>query len=162
MYGSPRWAPSNGRDVDNISAQAAAQSQPSGAAIPSFIIGDPSSEHEHLAAALAVNPFALLLDHAIKFDVKDSLSRCVASSAAVVSLRTTALSAWEALSVRLNPLRARWVGALGADSPAVGINLPLIQFAISHFGYPDDVFAYDVAMGMPIAGAVPACATLAP
>ena len=51
------WTPSRGREIDNLFSMAAAQSQPSGAALPSLIIGSHFSEEDHFAAASAVRPF---------------------------------------------------------------------------------------------------------
>ena len=102
----------------------------------------------------------MLSDRAIRADVKQVLYRCATCPSEVVAIRSTALGAFRSLSGRLSPLRARWSYSFGCDSLADGIKLPLIQFAVSHFAYDDDVFAYDRARGMPIAGDVPACATL--
>ena len=141
---------------------AAAQSQPAGRALPSFIIGNHFSTDEHFAAASTVRPFSLLLDSAVPPGVKAALSRCVSKPEAMVQHRSSTLAAFQALADRLNPLRNRWFAAAGEGAPSAGIHLPLIQFCITHFKYDDEVFAYDIARGMPIAGDVPACATLTP
>ena len=156
------WTPSRGREIDGLFAMAAAQSQPSGAALPSLIVGSPLSASQHFEAAASVRPFTLLLDRAVSPAVKDALARCARHPSMMVNHRKAALDAFTELSEVLAPLSARWRNALGEGAPSKGVNFALIQFMISHFGYDDEVFAYDVARGMPIAGDVPACASLTP
>ena len=65
------------------------------------------------------------------------------------------------LSDKLTEHRKQRAEALPPDSPAKGINFPLAQALASSLAYPDKEFSQDLAMGMPIAGDIPACGTLA-
>ena len=66
------------------------------------------------------------------------------------------------LSEQIAPLRGRWRIALPPCSPALGINFPLISFAKHHYSYGDETFPMDLAVGMPIAGVIPATGALRP
>lgn len=92
-----------GMEIDGLFSMAAAQPQPSGAALRSLISGPPSSESERFVAASAVSTFTLFLDRAGRPKVKTALYRCVVGPESVASQRRSALAAFVSLSSQLSP-----------------------------------------------------------
>ena len=133
----------------------AAQSQPSGRALPCTIPPGARSRDEHLALAMKVNPFTQLLEEALTPHTKLNAIRCAREPALMIARRSRAFSKLCANATRLEPLRKRQAETLPQGSPAKNLHLPLFQFAISSLGYPDTALAHDLSYGMPIAGNIP-------
>ena len=100
-----------------------------------------------LSGATLLNP----LESCSSARCKVVVSRRVHAPAAYVAQREHAIRARGDLSVRLTPIISRWVARLPADSPAAGVNFPVISLITKTFGYADSPFADDLAFGLPIA-----------
>ena len=81
-------------------------------------------------------------------------ARRINSPDEVITRRTDSMRAFADISSRLEPIRARWVNCLLPDSPARGINFPLMHLISVSLDYPDEKFVAELAAGMPIVGHV--------
>ena len=142
--------------------QGDAQSQPSGRAIPSLTPGPRLCLGEFFRDARNLNPAVSLLIADIPDAAMGIASRCVHLPSLVLRRREEMPAASEALPDVLGPVRPRWVSVIPANSHAAGINFPMVQFRISHFGYADSESASDLAHGMPIARLLPDVRALNP
>ena len=156
------FKPPRKRLLDRMLLHGAAQSQPSGRALPSLIPGPRDCSGAFFRAACNLNPAVALLGRAISEQAKGIAARRALMPAFVLNRRSAMLAALQELSEVLAPFRSRWIAAIPANSPAAGLNFPLIYFLTVHFAYGDGEFAKDLAHGMPIAGFVPAVGTLTP
>ena len=154
------FQPSRSRLIGGVLYQAAAGIQPSGRALPSLIPGDPQSVEEHLACAWGVNPMQQLVDAAIPPEFSEVINACASTPDEIIVRRLKARAFLHKLSVAFEPNRVKWAEALPVDSPVKGINFPLLHYVASTMGYPDTKLVNDLAVGMPIAGAVEAVPTL--
>ena len=68
------FTPSRGRAVSALAATAVSGRQPAGRALPSLIIGDPTTPSEHVRAERAAMPVASLINVAFPKNVRDLLS----------------------------------------------------------------------------------------
>ena len=134
---------------------AAAQSQPSGKALTPLVTWWASTPGEHIALALKIDPFKSALEDALPDRAKYISHKCTAQATAVIRHRCQAVEELEGISKSLDRFREPWYECLPAGSPARNINLPLIHLIPRTLGYPDDDFARDLALGMPIVGAIP-------
>ena len=98
----------------------------------------------------------------VALDLKTrSLCRAlVADPAGVCRRRAGAVATFRTVFRRLGSFRRTWSAKIGHDSPASGLNLPLLHMLVSHFGYVDAKIAHDLANGMPIGGEVSASGPL--
>ena len=148
----PTFIPSRGRDLRANSAMAVAGTQPSGRALPSLIVGPPTTPAEHVRAAMAVSPVASLINAAVPGGAKVVLAAIIRDPTTVAARREGAIATFREVCDTLEPYRARWAGALEADSPARMLNLPLLHVLAKRSGYVDSSIVDDIARGMPIAG----------
>ena len=109
-----------------------------------------------------LGPFKMLLTRATPPALRRISLLCTFEPDAVVSARNNMIAHLTALSERLTRQRGRWAACLPPNSPAVRLNFPLMYFLSIHFAYEDKDFAHDLAVGMPIAGEVPAAGALRP
>ena len=149
-----KFIPSRGRDIGGTLYAGAAQSQPTGRALPSLILGTWHSPEDHVRAASHINPYAELINTALTQQVKSTLLACATLPDEIKTRRNLALSSFEKLSNDLEPIRSRWAMKLPELSPARTINFPLIFSLTTKFGYDDTEFVRDLSMGMPIAGPI--------
>ena len=70
------FIPSKHRDVTQNAILGASQNQPSGKALPSLILGEWVTKHEHLQAARLVNPTADLINAALSQRTKLIIHQC--------------------------------------------------------------------------------------
>ena len=148
------WVPSKGRHLDGLKLAAAAQSQPSGNALPPLVAGWASTPGEHSTLALKIDPFKLAAEGALPEQVKYVAYKCTAQPSVVIRQRSEAVEGLERTSKSVERFREPWYECLPAGSPARNINLPLIHLISRTLGYPDIHFARDLALGMPIVGAI--------
>ena len=85
---------------------------------------------------------------------------CLSAPEVVAKRRTEAINELTTLSEKLRGRRQLWVAALPPESPAIGINFPLISALATSIDYPDKDLVRDLATGMPIVGGIPECGTL--
>ena len=148
--------------MGQVLLQGDAQSQSLGRAPPSPIPGTRECADDFFRVAHALNPAVSLLQRAVPDAKKGIDARFSAYPADDVRRRSVVLKAFESLSEVLAPLRSRWISEIPANSPAAGIDFPLIHFIAAHFSYEDAEFATDLSHGMPVAGFPPAMGTLTP
>ena len=149
------FIPSRGREIGGAIFSGAAQSQPTGRAPPSLILGTWHSPEDHVRAASHINPYAELINTSLSQPIKSTLWACATKPHEIKIRRAAASSYFEKLAFYLEPIRKRWTAQLPELSPARSINFPLIFSLTARFGYEDTEFVRDLSKGMPIAGPIP-------
>lgn len=158
---APEWpkdfAPSKGRSLSALAATAVAGSQPSGRALPSLLIGTPTTAAEHVRAAREVSPIAPLITVAFPTAVRNFLSAHVSDPIGTNARRIRAMETFRSVNESLEPYR-------GVAGTTVGssVNFPLLLLLVRRFNYADQKIVGDLMKGMPIAGDLPECPSLAP
>ena len=154
------FAPSRRRKIGCVLYQAAAGVQPSGRALPSLLTGAPVSVEEHVECAHAVNPMQDLLEAAVPSESYEVINACVHRPGDIIAHRLKGGAFLHQMANAWEPHRAQWAAALPPDSPANGIDFPLIFFVGTTLGFPDTQLVNDLACGMPITGDMPPIPTL--
>ena len=126
-----------------------------GKAIPSLISGDPSEIQEHVLEALNVKHTANLINEALAPEVRRVVHTCTAAPERVVAHRTNAIRYLLEVAAKLEPARVAWRDSLPPNAPGRHLHLPLIHFLAKSLNLPVELFAKDLAAGMPIIGAFP-------
>lgn len=114
----------------------------------------------HVRATRAVVPIASLINVAIPIRVRSVLSGDIWNPDGAPSRRNRAIVTFRDIDANHPPYRARWPNRLPAGSPARALNSPLLRLPGARFDYPDKRVAQNMALGMPIAGDIPACDAL--
>ena len=138
----------------------AAQSQPSGNALPSLLSLLLTAPQDRLLATLTLNPTRILLSKATPANAKTTTTSCLNNTEKVIGCRTSALEFAKQVDKDLTPLRERCSECLPQKSPAGGIHFPLIKFLAYKFGFEDKALVKDLSFGMPIVGDVKLVGTL--
>ena len=150
------FTPSRGREIGGTIFAGAAQSQPTGRALPSLILGTWHSAEDHVRAASHINPYAELINTSLTQPIKSALLACATRPNETKIRRAEASTYFERLAFDLDPIRKRWTAQLPEKSPARLINFPLIYLLPNALDYPDKQFTHDLSQGMPIAGPIAA------
>ena len=154
------FKPSRKRTLECVTKQAAAGNQPSGAALPSLLPGEPSNPTEHLNAALKTDPFSILLEQALSADEKRTISNCATAPDQVISRRFAAKAFLADAARKLEPQRTSWASQLPENSPARNLNFPLMFWVANTLEFEDKDLVGDLFNGMPIAGPIKPVPTL--
>ena len=85
------FVPSKGRSLPALAATAVAGAQPSGRALPSLLIGTPTTAAEHIRAAREVSPVASLITTAFPAAVRNLLSAHVSDPIGTNARRARAM-----------------------------------------------------------------------
>ena len=150
------------RDLAALAATAVSGMQPSGRALPTLVVGAPSTSAEHISAACAASPLDSLINIAFPMRVKSLLSSHLSDPSGTVNRRARALGTFRDIDMKLPPYRKTWTDRPGPSSPARNINQPLLHLLVKRFDFPDKEIVNSVADGMPIAGDIPSIPGLKP
>ena len=145
------FAPSRGRFLAATAAAGVALSQPSGKALPQLIVPPPASPQEHTAKAISLGVTGVLLALSQAPESVTAAYNSLSSHEVVVKRRAEALGelktlscmffrsrcttkTYRSMSGKLEEGGKQWVEALPKDSPAKGINFPLVQALATSLG----------------------------
>ena len=156
------WVPSKGRSLHALTITAAAQSQPSGKALPQPVPNGHPSTEVHIQAACAADPFLDPLLAALPVKFTNVANACVRQPASVVAKRARALRYLRQVNAQLDAQMSAMAECMPVDSPVRAINFPLIYFLTSTLMCEDSQFFHDLLRGMPIVGSSPATNVLEP
>ena len=151
-----------GGNVSALAAAAVSGAKPSGRALPSLIVGSPSSPAELVRSARAASPLASLINLALPMRIKNLLSPHLSDPVGAVERRARSLMTFRDVDWKLSPYRKSWTYRLDPKSPARNINLSLLHLLVKRFDYPDCEIANELMNGMPIAGDIPSRPGLQP
>ena len=110
------FQPSRKRHLECVVKQAATGNQPSGGALPTLLRGEPQNLEEHRSAALALDPFAVLLERAISTEDKHAIAACAQEPDHVISKRFAAKAMLADVARKLEDKRTTWASELPENS----------------------------------------------
>ena len=109
---------------------------------------------------MLADPFAFNLKKEVRPDDFRNINWILRGPDEVREYRENALVQIKEINNKLTPLVSKWAPTLPPNSPASGVNFPLIYFLTIATAYPGNKFAYEFPKCPPLVGDIKECNVL--